>query len=78
MNSFMGKEKIITLKGYYNNLPEPTYPKSEFINKVAIACGVTVTMARNWVLYGMKPKKTEHIKFLSKITGIPEHNLWID
>lgn len=66
----------MTLKGYYESLPDSTHPKTEFINEITKRTGVSFTAARNWVIYGMKPNNPEHISILSEITGIPRNNLW--
>lgn len=66
----------MTLKGYYQNLPDSTHPKTEFINEIAKKTGVSSTAVRNWIMYGMKPNKPEHISVLSEITGISPENLW--
>lgn len=68
--------QIMTLKGYYKNLPDSTHPKTEFINEITKRTGVSFTAARNWVIYGMKPNNPEHISILSEITGIPPEKLW--
>lgn len=68
--------QIMTLKGYYKNLPESTHPKTEFINEITRRTGVSFTAARNWVVYGMKPNNPKHISVLSEITGIPPEDLW--
>lgn len=68
--------QIMTLKGYYKNLPESTHPKTEFINEITRRTGVSFTAARNWVVYGMKPNNPEHISVLSEITGISPEDLW--
>lgn len=73
----LGKNgQIMTLKGYYLNLPDATYPKTAFINEVMKRTGVSFTTARNWVIYGMKPNKPEHVSILSEITGISPDDLW--
>lgn len=41
-------------------------------------CGVTLATARNWILYGIRPGKSEHTQIISEITGIPAENLWND
>ena len=77
-NSSSRKGQIMTLRSYYKNLPDARYPKSELINKIAMRCGVTLATARNWILYGIRPGKPEHIQIISDITGIPADNLWND
>lgn len=70
------KGKNMTLKGYYKNLPEPTYPKKDFVNTIAEKCNVTLATANNWVKYGIKPSNPEHVRILSEITGISPECLW--
>lgn len=48
-NTLKPKSKIMTLKGYYKSLPDPTYPKKDFINTIAERCNVTLTTANNWI-----------------------------
>ena len=66
------------LKEYYLQLPERTAPKSDFLEKIVSGCAVTMTTARNWVLYGIRPNNPEHIRFISELTGISEEDLWKD
>jgi hypothetical protein len=73
-----GKVRALTLKGYYLGLPSPTYPKQDFIQDIAKKCNVSTTTVRNWIMYGFKPEKIEHIQILSQTTGIPMDELWID
>ena len=77
-NTFSQKERIMTLKGYYKSLPEPTYPKKDFIQEIALKCNVTLVTANNWVKYGIRPSNPEHVRILSEITGISPENLWDD
>lgn len=71
------KEKM-TLRGYYEGLPDANCPKTDFINEVTTKTGVTSTTVRNWIFYGMKPANENHIKVLSELTGIPSEKLWAD
>ena len=71
------KEKI-TLRGYYEGLPDASCPKTDFINEVASKTGVTSSTVRNWIFYGMKPANENHIKVLVEVTGIPANELWAD
>ena len=66
----------MTLKGYYQNLPDATHPKTEFCTRIMIECGVSFTSARNWVTGMTKPTNPEHIQKLSEMTGIPVEELW--
>ena len=77
-NTLPNEGKKITLRGYYKNLPEPTFPKRDFIQEVASKCNVTLTTANNWIKYGIKPNNPDHVKILSEITGIDPEYLWID
>lgn len=76
MENFLEKNKKMTLEGYYQELPEATYPKKEFINKIVAETGVSTTTVRNWITYGMKPKNEKHIEVLERITGIKREELW--
>lgn len=77
-STLQGKGKSMTLKSYYKSLPEPTFPKRDFIQEIAMKCNVTLATANNWIKYGIKPNNPEHIRILSEITGIAPENLWID
>lgn len=70
--------KKITLRGYYESLPDASSPKTDFINKVASKTGVTSSTVRNWIFYGMKPANENHVKVLVEVTGIPANELWED
>ena len=70
------KTAKLSLKGYYEALPRPVPPKTEFIRRVAERCGVDMVSVRNWCLYGVKPSKQEHIDILVEMTGIKEEDLW--
>lgn len=66
----------MTLKGYYNSLPRSISPRKKLIREIAERCEVSEQTARNWCLYGIKPKSYVHVKHLIDITGIKEENLW--
>ncbi len=68
----------MTLKGYYQSLPDASYPKTDFVNEIASEAKVSAATVRNWVVYGMKPKNKKHIEILVKHTGIPAEKLWKD
>ncbi len=75
-NKISEKPPKMTLKGYYQNLPDATHPKTDFITRIQSECGVSFTTARNWVMGVTKPDKPENIQKLSEMTGIPESELW--
>lgn len=70
------EDEKMTLKCYYKSLPKSESPRSNLLDEISANCNVSKTTARNWVLYGIKPKDKEHVSFLSKITGIKEDYLW--
>lgn len=70
----MGKKNSLSI--FYESLPEASYPKTEFVTKVANACNVHIATARNWVLGNTKPVDSAHVKVLSEMTGIPAGELW--
>ena len=75
-NKKLENPQKMTLKGYYQNLPDATHPKTEFVNRIMVECGVSFTTARNWVVGITKPFKPEHVQKLSEMTGIPADELW--
>ena len=70
------KKEKITLKCYFSNIPLYSAPRKEFIQKVSEQCGVSEQTVRNWCIYGIKPQSFEHVKVLSRLTGIKEEDLW--
>ena len=66
------------LEGYYDSLPEATFPKTSFVNETAQDCGVSVATVHNWMHGKTKPEKEEHRQYLSKKTGIPVEEIWKD
>lgn len=69
-------KRKMTLQGYYEDLPDAEYPKTNFINAVVSKTGVSAATVRNWIFYGMKPANENHIEVLVEITGIPAEKLW--
>ena len=74
-NMKKNKEKM-TLQGYYEDLPDAEYPKTNFINSVVSKTGVSAATVRNWIFYGMKPANDKHVSVLVELTGIPAEELW--
>lgn len=66
----------MTLRDYYESLPSSEHPKTDFVNEVVRRTGVSSATVRNWIFYGMRPLKKEHVKVLSDVTGIPQDALW--
>lgn len=73
-----GEQEKMTLRGYYESLPDATCPKTDFINEIASKTGVTSSTVRNWIFYGMKPANENHIGVLVEVTGIPADKLWAE
>lgn len=73
-----GEQRKMTLRGYYESLPDATCPKTDFINEIASRTGVTSSTVRNWIFYGMKPANENHIGVLVEVTGIPADKLWAE
>lgn len=72
------KRQNLTLKGYYEGLPEPTRPKREFILEIVMRCKVAETTVFNWISGRTRASDPKHIAALSEITGIPAEDLWKD
>jgi len=68
----------MTLKEFYNSIPEQTAPKTDFITKVAKELDVSEQTVRLWSYGRTKPRSPEHLRKLSEITGIPEDELFKD
>lgn len=68
------------LKMYYESLPQKSTisPKNDFLFEVASKCGVSFGSVRNWIYYGQPPRKEEHKRILSELTGIPVNELFKD
>lgn len=72
------KNPKITLKGYYEGLPEAKFPKTEFVNKIIQATGVSTATVHNWIHGKTKPFEKKHIQTLCELTGLAEDQLWKD
>jgi len=66
----------MTLKEYYDNLPEPTSPKSEFVREAAYKCGVAEITVKGWVKEKFVPSDPNARAYLAQVTGIPENELF--
>ena len=75
-NKMEQKCEKMTLRGYYENLPEAVHPKTDFVIKVMNECLVSYTTARNWITGMTRPMNPDHVKKLSELTGIAEEDLW--
>lgn len=65
-----------TLNDYYESLPPRTSPKTEFVKEIVATCNVDLNTAKLWVRGKTTPSNPEHRRILSKVTGIPEEELF--
>lgn len=67
----------MTLRDYYNNLPEAKViaPKSDLIERIAEKCDVSYSTARNWC-GGFRPRKQVWIDAIAEEVGIPAEDLF--
>ena len=77
-NSLRENLEKITLQSYYDKLENATYPKTEFVNRVAYLTGKTTSTVRNWISGRTRPDDPAHVQILSEQTGIPAEELWKD
>lgn len=68
----------MSLQKFYKNIPEQSSPKSDFIARVAKELSVSEATVRLWVYGKTKPRDVSHLSKLSKITGIPEDQLFTE
>lgn len=67
----------MNLRSYYQSLPEPVAPKTEFIRKISRMCNLGEPTVRLWVAGTTKPANEEHVEILSRETGIPANELFV-
>ena len=76
------KTEKITLKCYYQSLPERVAPKQKLLEEIQEECDrltgkrPTITTVRNWVLYDIKPQSPMYVQAIVNVTGIKEEDLW--
>lgn len=70
------KFKNMTLSEYFRGLPLRETPRKTLIETICARCKVSHQTARNWCIYGIKPRNYKHVRILSEITGIKEDDLW--
>lgn len=54
----------LTLSRYYDELPRPTPPKTEFVKRVAERCGVDTQTVRYWLRGDRLPGRESHLDIL--------------
>ena len=69
--------QFMNLKSYYQSLPEPIAPKSDFIRKISRLCNVGEPTVRLWVTGKTKPANESHIDILVDETGIKKEELFV-
>lgn len=70
------KNQNLTLSEYFQSLPLRETPRKTLIETICARCEVSKQTARNWCIYGIKPRNYKHVRILSEITGIKIENLW--
>lgn len=75
-NTFGSEVIKMTLKDYFNAIPEASAPRTDFLKHISEICNVPFTTARSWFVYGIKPRDPKTIDILSKETGIDPEDMW--
>lgn len=65
----------MTLKEIYENLPKATYPKKEFIQKLADECNVSTGAVRSWIFEGKTPSPARQETILAVTQNQVHFNL---
>jgi len=68
----------MTLKGYYDSLPQPDNPRRSFILSIMQRLNVVESTVFNWLSGRSRPSDPKHIAVLSELTGIKPEDLWED
>ena len=66
----------MNLSEYYEALPPRQSPKTEFVKEIVATCNVDLNTAKLWVRGKTTPSNPDHRRLLSKVTGIPEEELF--
>jgi hypothetical protein len=66
----------MNLSDYYESLPKPVAPKTDFIKRIASLCNVDDQTVRFWIKKSTKPNNPNHLDILSEETGIPVEKLF--
>ncbi|ROT19636.1 hypothetical protein EEL53_10355 [Muribaculaceae bacterium Isolate-114 (HZI)] len=77
-NAFEANTSQMTLKDYYESIPESRWetPRRKFVEQIKERCEVTDSTVINWISGRAKPQKSSHYVALAEITGIPVENLF--
>lgn len=77
-NTFGGTESKMTLKDYFDSIPESSSPRNEFIKKMMDKTGCPYSTVRSWFVYGIKPRDERVLEILQEETGIAPEDMWED
>lgn len=79
-NTSKEESKKMTLRDYYNSLPEAAEiaPRKNLIVRLCKRCNVPYSTARSWLAYQIKPRNEEFLKVLSEETGIAIEDLYAE
>ena len=71
-NTKSGERKKMTLRDYFNSLPDAAQiaPRKNLIVRISERCGVPYSTARSWLAYEVRPRNEEHLRVISEETGI--------
>ena len=77
-NTFEDTKSKMTLKDYFDAIPEASAPRQEFLKKIMEKTGCPYSTVRSWFVYGFKPREERIIGILQEETGIVPENMWED
>ena len=79
-NTLQQTTRKITLRDYYNSLPDAKQvaPRKALIERISQRCNVPFSTARSWLAYEIKPRYEPYLRILSEETGIAIEDLYAD
>lgn len=81
-NALAVKKERVTLKDYFQSLPETSIvaPRRKLLERIAERCNVPMTTARSWFVYGIRPRESREyvLAVLQEETGIAPEDMWED
>lgn len=75
-NTFGDTKSRMTLKDYFDSIPEASSPRQEFLKKMMEKTGCPYSTVRSWFVYGIKPREERIIGILQNETGISPEDMW--
>lgn len=77
-NPLGNTESKMTLKDYFDSIPEASAPRQDFLKKMMEKTGCPYSTVRSWFVYGIKPREERIIGILQEETGIAPEEMWQD